>query len=211
MKKALVICLFIFIGAIVFCCSYYYSKENLGLDNHVDINETEDDYGKDDFRVLDEEIYSLAANEEILINNLTTIRLQEMYLPSTTFSEEIINTPVKFLGMNRNDLVEYLKLYMENPNKEDLENGLIAYELVQFTRKEVVIRKTYQNGGTDFMFKAVDENNYVVIYNARQNTIYDYTSLNCKLLPEELQKQLKTGIFFETIKELYEFLETYSS
>lgn len=205
MKKVYIICFFILSAAIVFGLSYFYSKQNMGIsENGTQIlNETEG---------IAEIVTKQASYEETKITNITTIKLQVNDLNNNTFEEKIINTPVEFLEMTRSDLLEYMKEYLKSPNEEDEKRGLLAYELVEFSKKSVVLRKTYKmEEMKETQYKAMLENGYVTIYAGDDNVIYDYTDISLEDLPEDIKVNLKKGIIFNGEKELYEFLETYSS
>lgn len=52
---------------------------------------------------------------------------------------------------------------------------------------------------------------YVIVYESDQKTVYEYTSIVVEDLPENVQKQLKEGIKFTSLTQVYGFLENYSS
>ena len=52
---------------------------------------------------------------------------------------------------------------------------------------------------------------YVIVYDSDQKTPYEYTSILVEDLPEHVQKQLKKGIKFTSLTQVYGFLENYSS
>ena len=52
---------------------------------------------------------------------------------------------------------------------------------------------------------------YVIVYEADQKTPYEYTSILVEDLPDYVQKQLKDGIKFTSLAQVYGFLENYSS
>lgn len=52
---------------------------------------------------------------------------------------------------------------------------------------------------------------YVIVYEADKKTPYEYTSILVEDLPENVQKQLKDGIKFTSLTQVYGFLENYSS
>lgn len=56
-----------------------------------------------------------------------------------------------------------------------------------------------------------DEQGKLVVYENKNHEIYMETSIEIELLPESLKEELKTGVFFQTDAELYDFLESYSS
>lgn len=148
---------------------------------------------------------------DIRINNLTVVHLQVYDLNNQTFTEEKINTPVAFLEMGRNDLIEYLNDYMKNPDEEDVKRGLVAFELVEFSKEQVVIRKTYEQSTEDTGYYAVLENGYVTIYCGDKSSVYDYTNIAAGKLPEQILSKTIEGFYFNDMIELYEFLQTYSS
>lgn len=62
-----------------------------------------------------------------------------------------------------------------------------------------------------YMFYILEEDTHLVVYETKSDSIYMETGISAKDLPLELQKDLKTGFFFETEQDLYDFLESYSS
>ena len=52
---------------------------------------------------------------------------------------------------------------------------------------------------------------YVVVYLGDHETIYEMTEIPLDALPETVQEEVKDGKFVETARELYGFLENYSS
>ncbi|MGN0161603.1 MAG: BofC C-terminal domain-containing protein [Lachnospiraceae bacterium] len=205
MKRAYMICLLFLCAGIVFYLSFFYSREHLGLEY--------EEYATQEETIPVEQMTQAGIND-IRINNLTTVKLQVYDLGENEFEEKKINTPVEFLEMTRKDLIEYLKNYMLSPSKEDTEKGLLSYELVEFARGQVVLRKTYQKPEEPVEvvpFIAMAENGYVAIYYSEDGSLYDYTEISVNQLPEGVQKNLEDGIGFANEQELYEFLETYTS
>ena len=64
---------------------------------------------------------------------------------------------------------------------------------------------------TQYMFYILEEDHHLVVYETKSDNIYMETGISTNDLPFELQKNLKTGFFFETEQDLYDFLESYSS
>ena len=54
-------------------------------------------------------------------------------------------------------------------------------------------------------------NGYVTVYLSDKKTIYELTEIPLTDLPEEIQQEVCSGKYIESIKELYGFLENYSS
>lgn len=57
----------------------------------------------------------------------------------------------------------------------------------------------------------MEENGYVTIYLADQTTLYEYTNITMDMLPPYLQAEIQAGKSVAGERELYDFLENYSS
>lgn len=56
-----------------------------------------------------------------------------------------------------------------------------------------------------------ESDGYVVVFESDQKTPYEFTSIVVEDLPEHVQTQLKKGIKFTSLTQVYGFLENYSS
>lgn len=56
-----------------------------------------------------------------------------------------------------------------------------------------------------------EEQGYVCIYLDDGKTLYENTSIRMETLPESMQSEIRDGKRIHTEKELYDFLENYSS
>ncbi len=54
-------------------------------------------------------------------------------------------------------------------------------------------------------------NGYVAVYFSDQETLYELTEISLRELPEEVQEEVRAGKFVKTQREMYGFLENYSS
>lgn len=206
MKKAYIICLFLFVGFTVYLGSYFYARTNF----------QSEDYYENRFIVQEdtsvpkvEPIIEAAINDQ-LICNLTSFVQEDYDMESGILTENKINTPVALLGYSRDKLIIYMKQYMKEPSTQDKEKGLIAFELISFSRDKVVWRKTYSRQD-NVEFLGTVENGYLTIYLPDGTTLYDYTNISVEKLPSDIQHQLEQGIHFHDYEELYDFLETYTS
>ena len=57
----------------------------------------------------------------------------------------------------------------------------------------------------------MEVNGFVVVYLSDKKTPYEYTDIKCDGLPSEMQEEIRNGKYMEDAKELYGFLENYSS
>ncbi|MEG2523263.1 MAG: hypothetical protein RSA90_04920 [Lachnospiraceae bacterium] len=54
-------------------------------------------------------------------------------------------------------------------------------------------------------------NGYLVVYIGKSKTVYEYTNIEVKELPDKVQAEIRAGKCFENPEALYSFLENYSS
>lgn len=52
---------------------------------------------------------------------------------------------------------------------------------------------------------------YLIVLDSDQKTPYEYTSILVEELPEHVQEQVKEGLKFTSLAQVYGFLENYSS
>ncbi len=70
---------------------------------------------------------------------------------------------------------------------------------------------TSSNEYSTYYFYAKNDNGRISVYDVKTQTLYMETGIEVEFLPEELQQELESGIYFKTEEELYDFLESYSS
>ena len=98
----------------------------------------------------------------------------------------------------------YIKFYNENKLTENEFTTEINYESKEDAQKVSIEDITYQ-------FFIRDENGRVVVYTTKEQEVYMETGIETIALPSYLQERITSGIFFKNEKELYDFLESYSS
>ena len=119
--------------------------------------------------------------------------------------------PDKFIGLSRDRLVDEIEEYNRNPSLTDLEQGFTYMELVSFSPARVVVKKSYELEEEEKGFFLLNENHYVVVYDHSLSEVYMDTEILVENLPESLQEEILNMKFVENEKELYQFLETYTS
>lgn len=116
--------------------------------------------------------------------------------------------PSEYAGMTREELESYIKKNLNEKKEEEGEEGLVGMELVSFSREELVIRKTYQEG-TGYILRLVDGE--VAVFDKGKGDEYEKTGISQKVLsPEEVQA-LQEGYSVDSEKDLYSILENFSS
>ena len=151
--------------------------------------------------VVDKKIIS--ANTEFVVQKFDTAK--------GLLEEETKSAPDKYIGMTREDLTNEIRTWNQNPPLKDLEQGLQYMELYSFSPKRVVIRKTYTAQEEEEGFFLVNENHCVVVYQKDLQNVYLSTDIKVDELPGTLRDEILHIKYVENEKELYNFLESYSS
>ena len=56
-----------------------------------------------------------------------------------------------------------------------------------------------------------EQEGYLIVYEVNTDEIFCETNICVRYLPEEIQEKLESGFYFTREKDLYDFLESYSS
>ncbi|MBH1941460.1 BofC C-terminal domain-containing protein [Mobilitalea sibirica] len=157
-------------------------------------------------------------------NETVSVNVQpDTILPSTKYTLMIYdiksgtnekyeqNPPGYLVGLNREEVLEYLSEYMSDLTLSEYNKGLLSYELIEFSSEAVVLRKSYDPDMVPFRFYVAVKDGYVVVYNSDLKSVFSYTHIEAKNLPEEDRIELSKGIYLNSIDEVYSLLESYSS
>ena len=101
-----------------------------------------------------------------------------------------------------------------SPSLNDLKNGLENISLNAFSDKKVEIYKYYETKKEqpkpEFYYLAIFQN-HVIVYENDGETVFMNTNIRADHLPEEVLNDLLQRKMIPSEKELYAFLESYSS
>ena len=200
------------------------SLENKGLLNEKG-QQSSDDTGTD--LVNQESILNTEGNTDSIDNVDTSVAVdavtEDTILPTTQYilqtydivngnmEEEILPTPSYLVGLNREEVIEYLYDYMQDLTWNEFEKGLTSFELMVFSKQDVVLRKTYNIDLVENQYYLKSQDGYIVVYYSDMKTVFDYTEVSVEPLTQFEKLQLEEGIFVKDLDELYAVLENYSS
>lgn len=102
--------------------------------------------------------------------------------------------------------VGYRWSYQQRSDKQK-ENTSFLQEKTEPTEVLAVEGNVEKN--SEYLLKEL--NGYVIVYLGDEKTVYEVTGISITELPKEVQNQIQEGIKFDSINELYAFLENYSS
>jgi hypothetical protein len=158
-----------------------------------------------------QESVTVDKESETTVQPTTTYILNIYDMKTDTTKTETLNPPAYLVGLTREQIEEYLKSYMNDLPLSEYNKGLISYELIRFSADTVEIKKTYNEDFLPFRFYVVVKDGFVVVFNSDLKSVYSYTQIEAKNLPEEDRIALSKGIYINSLEELYSLLESYSS
>jgi len=148
------------------------------------------------------------STKEDIITSDTRYILETYHVNTKELIEEVVQIPLGFLGLTREELLIYLKKYDETLLKEEREKGYLSVSLVSFSREMIILRKTYE---VVYQYYLAAEHGLVTVYLQDKQTIYEYTNIALEYLPESLKEKIQQGMLIRDEFELYNFLENYTS
>jgi hypothetical protein len=164
----------------------------------------------DEMEIETPQVIETAAEELPVITADTVYLVEEVNLTLGTVNEKEENVPVKYIGLDRDAMLEELASYDANPPLTELEQGFESIELSSFSKDRVVVCKYYREAESQGFYLMVADH-FIVVYEEDKNTLYMNTDILLESLDETLQAEVIQGKYVENEEELYHFLESYSS
>lgn len=158
-----------------------------------------------------EQVIETAVEKAPVITADTVYLIEEVNLSDGTIQEKEEEIPVKYIGLDREELLGELEAYERNPALSDLRLGFQNIELSSFSRDRVVVCKYYRPDPEEEGFYLMVADHFVIVYEKDKKTIHTNTDILLESLSEELQTEIIRGKYIENEQELYNFLESYSS
>lgn len=164
------------------------------------------DDNKDETQVIE----TVVENAPIITAN-TVYMIEEVNLSDGSILEKEADVPVKYIGLNREMLIEELAAYELNPPLSDLRLGFESIELSAFSKDRVVVCKYYRPKKEEQGYYLMVAEHYVIVYEKDKKTVHMNTEILLESLDYSLQKEILEGKYMEDEQALYNFLESYSS
>ena len=158
----------------------------------------------------EDELVQVSAVRETLAADTEYVLLETDILRKTEV-ETSWRLPGQYVGMDREQFLTAMENYGSFPPLSELERGFVNLEVVSFSRERVVVRMNYQYVQPGEGFYLAVQNHEVIVYLEDQETVYINTGIMLESLPEDLQLEIMDMLYMEEEKNLYNFLETYSS
>ena len=128
---------------------------------------------------------------------------------SVSMAEEAL--PVKYIGLNREELETMLAQDSLAPTLEEKQKGFKSQHLELFSADKIKVLRIYDTtqGATGFYIMEV--NGEICVFEHDKETLYFKTGLHAESLPAEVRHELKEGKFMDSELQVYHFIESYSS
>lgn len=190
------------VGAYLQGYDYIVQKEQ-----EVTVEDTETDENNASL----ERLLQVDTNNELKTTNTTKYILEYYNSKEFTLREESLPIPGDFAGLSREELIEKIQEYENNPNADDVNQGFVKFELVSFSKNAIVLRKTYYpyEEKNEYLLKA--NGIYVSVFYYETDELYENTTIRLENLPSDVRDRISKGEYITNIRGLYDFLENYSS
>lgn len=117
----------------------------------------------------------------------------------------------ELIGNNRLDMLIYANGYRDQAPEEEQKDGLERMVLASFSPESVTLIKYYGEPEIEQGYFIGLKDNAVIVYSSDRTQVYEYTNIELWTLPEQVQSDLVEGIYVKDERELFDFLQTYSS
>ena len=182
-----------------------HTMDGFTKEEHLVTDETEDSAPK-----TAEELYQVQK-----MNILTTCDTVCIYENidkkdgSVSMEEEAL--PVKYIGLNREELETMLAQDSLAPTLEEKQKGFKSQHLELFSADKIKVLRIYDTAQGATGFYIMEVNGEICVYEHDKETLYFKTGLHAESLPAEVRHELREGKFMDSELQVYHFIESYSS
>jgi hypothetical protein len=169
------------------------------------------------------ELDQISDQEELEITQTDTNLNQNVVLKDTEvviesydkdgmlIGREVTTPNAELVGKNRLELMVYANAYKDSAPKTELEQGLERMVVQSFSSDSITLVKYYGVPIEEPGYWVAVKDNVVIVYTEDWSEVYEFTNIELWQLPQEVQYDLVDGIHVENERELFDFLQTYSS
>lgn len=152
----------------------------------------------------------LSVSTKQNVTTCDTVYEVETYV-GNSYMCSVESIPFSFTGLTREELQEEIERYELSPSFADKQNGFESIELLSFHPEKITVKKTYREEEEKIIYYIKAVNHELVVFKSDQEEAYMPTDLTLEMLPENVQQDIINIKCFNDIREVYDFLESYSS
>lgn len=149
-------------------------------------------------------------NQNLIVQD-TTVIIESYDADGDLISREVTNPDAELIGKDRLDTMVYANEYKSKAGEEERMNGLERMVVQAFSSDSVTLVKYYGEPIDEPGYWIAVRDNIVIVYTEDRSEIYEFTNIQLWQLPQEVQYDLVDGIYVNNERELFDFLQTYSS
>lgn len=152
----------------------------------------------------------LSVSTKQNVTTCDTVYEVETYI-GNSYIHSVEAIPFSFTGLSREELQKEIDRYELSPSFADKKNGFESIELLSFHPEKITVKKTYREEQEKIIYYIKAVNHELIVYRSDQEEAYMPTDLKLEMLPEDVQQDIINTKCFNDIREVYDFLESYSS
>lgn len=126
-------------------------------------------------------------------------------------SREVTVPNAELVGKDRLGVMMYANDYKKHAAESEVKQGLERMVVESFTPDTVTLVKYYGEPIDEPGYWIAVRDNIVIVYTEDKSEIYEFTNIEMWQLPLDIQSELVDGIYVNNERELFDFLQTYSS
>ena len=152
----------------------------------------------------------LSVSTKQNVTTCDTVYEVETYV-GNSYIHSVEAIPFSFTGLTREELQNEIERYELSPSFADKQSGFESIELLSFHPEKITVKKTYREEEEKIIYYIKAVNHELVVFKSDQEEAYMPTDLTLEMLPENVQQDIINIKCFNDIREVYDFLESYSS
>ena len=160
--------------------------------------------------VVDNTEVDLSVSTKQNVTTCDTVFEVESYV-GNSYMHSVESIPFSFTGLNRDELLKEIERYELSPSFADKQNGFESIELLSFHPDKITVKKTYKEEQEKIIYYIKAVNHELIVYRSDLNEAYMPTDLTLEMLPENVQQEIIETKCFNDIRDVYDFLLSYSS
>lgn len=184
--------------------------KSYNLDNSMKTAPNQQIATKEQVVIHDEITIPVTAGEEVLTAD-TDYLILEKNMNTGEIHTKHIPIPEKYIGLNREQIVEQLNDYQLNPPLSELELGFVSLDMISFSPVQLQVQMNYSYVEPTGIFYIMSYDHKVIVMLEDKKTVFLSTEITMEELPSEVQQEIMLGLFIPNEECLYDFLETYTS
>ena len=118
---------------------------------------------KEKYETKEKSVVSVDKKDDTAITQRTKLKIENYNRKEGSIVEVDENMPVEYIGMDRQELEDYLESYEQSPSISDLEIGFESYQVMSFSNKQVVLRKTFLPPNVMYKYYLTSQDGCVIV------------------------------------------------